>query len=304
MEFQINQRIIGPDSPTYIIAEMSANHGQDFDSAVALLHESKTSGRRRDQIANVYGRYDHHRLQQRVFSNRKRYALDGNNLYQLYQQAYTPWEWHQPLRDLAAELELDFFSTPFDETSVQFLESLRVPAYKIASFEVVDLPLIRRVAQTGKPVIMSTGMASEAEIAEAITVLRNHGCPGFALLKCTSAYPAPPESMNLRTIAYLANRFDCAAGLSDHTLGIEVPIASIALGACIIEKHLTLCRENQGPDDGFSLEPREFVRWCAPCAQRSRHSAEFGWEPRNRNSLACNFGGLYSLFPTFAPARN
>jgi N-acetylneuraminate synthase len=179
-------------------------------------------------------------------------------LYDLYATAYMPWEWQPKLKAIANSLSLDLFSTPFDASAVDFLEAMDVPAHKIASFEMVDIPLIRKVAQTGKPVIMSTGMASLAEIDEAVRAFREAGGIQLALLKCTSAYPASPDEMNLHTIPHLAEAFGVPVGLSDHTLGISVPIAAVALGACIIEKHITLSRSEPGPDSAFSLEPEEF----------------------------------------------
>lgn len=183
---------------------------------------------------------------------------EGKNLYSLYKEAYTPWEWQPELKKIANDLGMDLFSTPFDATSVDFLESMEVPAYKVASFEIVDIPLIRKIAQTGKPVIISTGMASVAEIADAVQTVRDEGNDQIALLKCTSAYPALPEEMNLRTIPHLSRMFDLPVGLSDHTLGTTIPVAAVALGACIVEKHFTLSRKIPGPDSAFSLEPQEF----------------------------------------------
>ena len=182
----------------------------------------------------------------------------GKSLYDLYNLAHTPWEWHEPIMERARELGMICFSTPFDKSAVDFLESLDVPAYKIASFEIVDLPLIRYIARQGKPIILSTGMATLAEIDEAVRTIREAGNDQIALLKCTSAYPAPPEEMNLRTIPHLAAAFGVPVGLSDHTLGIATSVAAVALGACIIEKHFTLSRADPGPDSAFSLEPHEF----------------------------------------------
>jgi N-acetylneuraminate synthase len=179
-------------------------------------------------------------------------------LYDLYGEAFTPWEWQPKLKEIANKLGIHLFSSPFDFTAIDFLEKMDVPAYKVASFEIVDLPLIRRIAQTGKPVILSTGMATLAEIDEAVTTIRDTGNYQLALLKCTSAYPAPPEDMNLRSIPDLISAFGVPIGLSDHSLGTAVPVAAVALGACIVEKHLTLSRSVSGPDSAFSLEPSEF----------------------------------------------
>jgi N-acetylneuraminate synthase len=183
---------------------------------------------------------------------------DGRTLYDLYGEAYTPWDWQPRLKVLADQIGIDLFSTPFDPSAVAFLEGMKVPAYKVASFELVDLPLIEQIAQTGKPMIISTGMAILAEITEAVEAARHAGATEIALLKCTSAYPAPPEEINLRAIAHLAEAFGVPAGLSDHTLGIAVPVAAVALGATIVEKHFTLSRAVPGPDSAFSLEPDEF----------------------------------------------
>jgi pseudaminic acid synthase len=253
----IGDRTIGPGQPVYIVAEMSANHNQDFERAVRILHAAKEAGADAaklqtytpDTLTIDSGR-DHFRIGGTIW--------EGRALYDLYGEAYTPWDWQPKLKAIADDLDLDLFSTPFDCTAVEFLEEMGVPAYKVASFEIVDLPLIRRIAQTGKPIIMSTGMATLAEIDEAVCTARAAGAAQIALLKCTSAYPAPPEEMNLRTIPHLAQAFGLPVGLSDHTLGIAVPVAAVALGACLVEKHFTLSRDLPGPDSAFSLEPHEF----------------------------------------------
>jgi pseudaminic acid synthase len=253
----INGCAIGPGRPVYIIAEMSANHNQDFDQAVKIIKAAKEAGANAIKLQTytpdtltINCDNEYFRIKGTIW--------EGKTLYDLYSEAYTPWEWQPKLKYVADTLNLDFFSTPFDPTAVDFLEEMDVPAHKIASFEMVDLPLIRRVAKTGKPIIISTGMSTLAEIDEAVRAIREAGGSQLALLKCTSAYPAPPEEMNLRTIPHLAKAFYLPVGLSDHTLGIAVPVASVALGACIIEKHLTLSRANPGPDSAFSLEPHEF----------------------------------------------
>lgn len=257
--FAIGGRQIGPGQPTYIIAEMSANHRQDLEHALRIVRAAKDAGV--DAIKIQTYRPDTITLDadNEHFRIRGGGIGEGRTLFDLYGEAFTPWEWQSALQRAAADLGLDFFSTPFDHSAVDFLEGLNVPVYKIASFELVDIPLLKRVAATGKPVIMSTGMASLDEITEAVTALTTHGAAGVALLKCTSAYPAKPESMNLRTIPDMAERFGVPVGLSDHTLGLEVPIAAVALGACIIEKHLTWSRTDPGPDSKFSLEPAEFA---------------------------------------------
>ncbi len=211
---------------------------------------------------------------------------DGRFLHDLYNEAYTPWDWQPRLKQVAEDLGLDLFSSPFDPTAVDFLEKMNVPAYKVASFELVDIPLIRKMASTGKPLIMSTGMATEEEIQEAVQAARAAGASQIALLKCTSAYPAAPEEMNLRTIPELAKRFDVVAGLSDHTMGVAVPVAAVALGACIIEKHLTLSRSDRGPDSAFSLEPNEFKAMvdAVRVAEKALGEVHFGCSPKEANS--------------------
>jgi len=254
----INGRIIGPGHPTYIVAEISANHNQDFERAKRLIHLAKRMGA--DAVKLQTYRPDTMTIdcKKSYFSIGRGTTWAGRYLHELYQDAYTPWEWQPLLQKEAASLKLDLFSTPFDLTAVDFLEDMKVPAYKIASFEIVDIPLLKRVAETEKPIFLSTGMASLAEIDEAVTTIRQHGGRQIALLKCTSAYPAPPEEMNLCTISHLSQAFNAPVGLSDHSLGPEVSVAAVALGACVIEKHVTLSRQDPGPDSAFSAEPEEF----------------------------------------------
>jgi pseudaminic acid synthase len=251
-------RRIGSGERAYIVAEMSANHNQDFEQAVRTLQAAKECGA--DAIKLQTYTPDTMTLpsSNEYFQIGKGTIWEGQNLYDLYRKAYTPWEWQPKLKAVADELQIDLFSSPFDSSAVDFLARMEVPAYKVASFELIDIPLIEKVAATGKPMIMSTGMATLAEIEEAVRTARNAGATQIALLKCTSAYPAPPEEMNLRTIPHLAETFQVPTGLSDHTLGIAVPVAAVALGACIIEKHFTLSRSVPGPDSAFSLEPHEF----------------------------------------------
>jgi N-acetylneuraminate synthase len=251
-------RRVGPGRPVYVIAEMSANHNQSFEEAVRILRAAGEAGADAVKLQT----YTADTL---TIDSAKDYfkvgggtLWDGRNLYDLYGQAFTPWEWQPRLKAAARDLALDLFSSPFDDTAVDFLEAMGVPAYKIASFEIVDLPLIRRVARTGKPAIMSTGMATLGEITEAVRTFQEAGGAQLALLKCTSSYPAAPEDMNLRTIPHLAETFHVPVGLSDHTLGIAAPVAAVTLGACIVEKHFTLSRAVAGPDSAFSLEPHEF----------------------------------------------
>ena len=255
---KIASHLIGQGAPTYIIAEMSANHGQDFNQAVQIVKAAKEAGADAVKLQTYTPDTLTLDCDNEYFQIGKGTIWEGKNLHKLYGEAYTPWDWQPKLKLLAEELGLDCFSSPFDFSSVDFLETMNVPAYKIASFELVDLPLIRRVAATGKPTIMSTGMASLGEIEDAVRAFREAGGQELALLKCTSAYPSPPEEMNLRTIAHLAEMFHVPAGLSDHTLGITVPVTAVAMGACIIEKHFTLSRAAGGPDAAFSLEPQEF----------------------------------------------
>jgi pseudaminic acid synthase len=256
--FEIGERRIGPGQPTYIVAELSANHNQDFDEAVRLILTAAECGA--DAVKTQTYTQDTLTIDcdAEPFRIAKGTIWEGRDLYALYREAYTPWDWQPRLRDVATGLGLAFFSTAFDSTAVAFLEGMGVPAHKIASFELVDLALVREVAATGKPLIMSTGMATIAEIEEAVGAARDAGATKIALLKCTSAYPSPPDEMNLRTIPDLAFRFGVPVGLSDHTLGIAVPVAAVALGACIIEKHFTMSRAVPGPDSAFSLEPAEF----------------------------------------------
>ncbi len=254
----INGRKIGPSEPVYIIAEMSANHNQDFDEAVRIIHAIKETGADAVKLQTYTPDTLTIDCDNEYFQIGAGSLWEGRNLYDLYGEAYTPWEWHPKLKAVAESCGLDFFSTPFDETAVDFLESLNVAFYKVASFEMIDLPLIQYIARTGKPMIISTGMANLAEIQDAVSAASEGGATQLALLKCTSAYPSPPEEMNLNTIPHLSQTFGVPIGLSDHTLGTTVPVAAVALGACIVEKHFTLSRSIPGPDSTFSLEPDEF----------------------------------------------
>ena len=257
-EVRIGEYIIGPDYPPFVIAEMSGNHNQSLERAMAIVEAAAKAGV--------------HALKLQTYTadtmtldiNDGEFHIDdpeslwqGQSLYKLYEQAYTPWEWHRPIFDRCRELGLMAFSTPFDDTAVDFLESLDVPAYKIASFENTDLPLIRKVAQTGKPIIISTGMATAAELDETVRTAREAGCRDLVLLKCTSTYPASPGNTNLKTIPHMRELFDAEVGLSDHTMGVGVALASISLGATVIEKHFTLSRSDGGVDSAFSMEPEE-----------------------------------------------
>lgn len=256
--FAVNGRPIGMGHPAYIIAEVSANHNHDFDQAVRIIEAAKEAGADAVKLQTYTPDTLTIDCHNEYFQIGAGTIWEGRNLYDLYGEAYTPWEWQPKLKDIANDLGLDLFSTPFDASSVDFLEQMDIPVFKIASFEIVDLQLIQRIARIGKPIIMSTGMATLAEIGEAVQTIRKEGNDQLVLLKCTSAYPSPPEEMNLRTIPHLAQAFDVPVGLSDHTLGIAVPVAAVAMGACIIEKHFTLSRSAPGPDSAFSLEPHEF----------------------------------------------
>lgn len=257
-EVSLANRQIGQQHPPFIVAEMSGNHNQSLDRALAIVDAAAKAGAQGLKIQTYTADTMTLDLAEGEFFISDPNSLwAGTSLYKLYQEAYTPWEWHQPIFDRARELGLIAFSTPFDETAVDFLESLNVPCYKIASFENTDLPLIRKIAATGKPMIISTGMATAAELDEMVRTARESGCKDIVLLKCTSTYPATPENTHLRTIPHLRDLFNCEVGLSDHTMGIGVAVASVALGATVIEKHFTLCRADGGVDSAFSLEPDE-----------------------------------------------
>ena len=256
--FEINGRRIGSQQPVYIVAEMSGNHNQNFDEAVEILHAAKDAGADAIKLQTYTPDTITLRCEKEYFYIGGDSLWKGSSLYDLYQEAHTPWGWQPKLKTIAEGLGLDFFSTAFDASSVDFLEEMGVPVHKIASFELVDIPLIQKAAQTRKPLIMSTGMASLIEIKEAVQAAREAGANHIALLKCTSAYPAPPEEMNLLTISHLMDTFEVPVGLSDHTMESAVAVAAVALGACILEKHLTLSRDIPGPDSKFSMEPHEF----------------------------------------------
>jgi len=258
---QIAHRSIGPDAPPFIIAEMSGNHNQSLARALEIVEVAAKTGAHALKIQTYTPDTMTLDLDEREFHISDPNSLwAGTSLYKLYGQAYTPWEWHKPIFDRARELGIIAFSTPFDDSAVDFLESLNVPCYKIASFENTDLPLIRRVAATGKPLIISTGMASVAELDETVRAAREAGCKDLVLLKCTSTYPATPKNTNILTIPHLRELFGCEVGLSDHTMGIGVSVASVAVGATVIEKHFTLNRADGGVDSTFSMEPAEMAQ--------------------------------------------
>ena len=255
---KIAGRGIGPDQAPFIIAEMSGNHNQSLERALEIVEAAAKTGAHALKIQTYTPETMTLDLDEREFHISDPNSLwAGTSLYKLYGEAYTPWEWHEPIFDLARKLGMIPFSTPFDATAVDFLENLHVPCYKIASFENTDLPLIRCVAATGKPMIISTGMATVAELDETVRAAREAGCEDLILLKCTSTYPATPENTNILTIPHLRELFGCEVGLSDHTLGVGASVASVALGAVVIEKHFTLNRADGGVDSTFSMEPAE-----------------------------------------------
>lgn len=257
-KFEISGRKIGKNYQPFIIAEMSGNHNQSIERALSIVEAAAKSGAHALKIQTYTADTMTLDLDENEFHiDSIDNIWSGKSLYRLYQEAHTPWDWHQPIFNRARELGLVVFSTPFDETAVDFLEELDVPCYKIASFENTDVPLIEKVASTGKPMIISTGMATVAELEETVCAARNAGCRDLALLKCTSTYPATPENTNITTIPHMRELFNCEVGLSDHTMGIGVAAASVALGATIIEKHFTLSRSDGGVDSEFSLEPSE-----------------------------------------------
>jgi pseudaminic acid synthase len=287
-QIEIGNRCIGPDQPAYVIAELSANHNQDFDQAVRIIQAAKQAGADAAKLQTYTPDTITIRSDRDCFRIGGGTLWDGRTLYDLYGEAYTPWEWQPKLKKIANDLGMDCFSSAFDATAVDFLEQMNVPAHKVASFELVDIPLIQKMARTGKPLIMSTGMATLEEIEEAVQAARQAGATQIALLKCTSAYPALAEEMNLQTIPELSRRFGVAVGLSDHTTGIVAPVAAVALGACIIEKHITLSRSQPGPDSAFSLEPDEFKAMveAVRVAEKALGEVHFGCSAKEASSRA------------------
>lgn len=257
-EIQIGQKKIGADNGCYIIAELSGNHLHDFELAKKTIKAAKDAGVDAIKLQTYTPDTITLDVDNKYFRISQGTIWDGRTLYNLYKEAHTPWDWQPKLKEYADSLEIDLFSSPFDYTAVDFLEKMQVPCYKIASFEITDIPLIEYVAKKGKPVIMSTGIATEEDIKLAVDTCRKAGNDQIILLKCTSAYPTPLEDLNLKTIPDLQERFGCHVGLSDHTLGPQVPIAAVALGAKVIEKHIIVDRSMGGPDAKFSLEPQEF----------------------------------------------
>lgn len=287
---KIANRPIGPDHAPFVVAEMSGNHNHSLDRALAIVDAAAKAGAHALKLQTYTS--DTMTIdsdQGEFFISDPDNLWTGKSLYQLYEEAHTPWEWHEPIFARAREQGLIAFSSPFDETAVDFLESHDVPCYKIASFENTDLPLIRRVAATGKPLIISTGMAEESELAEAVQAARDAGCKDLILLKCTSTYPATPENSNLRTIPDIRERFGVEVGLSDHTMGIGVAVASVAFGATLIEKHFTLDRDDGGVDSVFSMEPHELTELVSSVERAWQALGKVSYGPTSAEKSSVTF---------------
>ncbi|TBL67787.1 pseudaminic acid synthase [Paenibacillus thalictri] len=287
----IYNKKIGKDHPPFIIAEMSGNHNQSLERALKIVEEAARAGVQALKIQtytadtmtlNIDNKDD-------FFISDEKSLWKGNSLYKLYQQAYTPWEWHRPIFEKCKELDIIAFSTPFDSTAVDFLEELDVPCYKIASFENTDIPLIKKIAQTGKPMIISTGMATVAELDETVQIARQYGCNELVLLKCTSTYPASPENTNISTIPHMEKLFGCQVGLSDHTMGNGVAVGSVALGATVIEKHFTLSRADGGVDSTFSLEPHEMSQLVIETERVWKSLGEISYGPTDTEKSSLKY---------------
>ncbi|WP_339193556.1 pseudaminic acid synthase [Aeribacillus sp. FSL W8-0870] len=289
-EIIVEGRKIGPNHKPFIIAEMSGNHNQSLERALAIVEAASKAGAHALKIQTYTADTMTLNLENPEFKIEDSDSLwKGHTLYQLYQQAYTPWEWHKPIFDRARELGMIPFSTPFDETAVDFLEELDVPMYKIASFENTDIPLIKKVASTGKPMIISTGMATVAELDETVRAAREAGCKDLVLLKCTSTYPASPENTNILTIPHMRELFNCQVGLSDHTMGVGVAVASVALGATVIEKHFTLSRADGGVDAAFSMEPDEMKALVEETERAWQALGEVKYGPTEKEKASLKF---------------
>jgi pseudaminic acid synthase len=289
-EIIVEGKKIGPNHKPFIIAEMSGNHNQSLERALAIVEAAAKAGAHALKIQTYTADTMTLNLENPEFKIEDSDSLwKGNTLYQLYQQAYTPWEWHKPIFDRARELGMIPFSTPFDETAVDFLEELDVPMYKIASFENTDIPLIKKVASTGKPMIISTGMATVAELDETVRAAREAGCKDLVLLKCTSTYPASPENTNILTIPHMRELFNCQVGLSDHTMGVGVAVASVALGATVIEKHFTLSRADGGVDSAFSMEPEEMKALVIETERAWQALGEVKYGPTEKEKASLKF---------------
>ena len=288
--FRIGERAIGPHQPPLVIAEMSGNHNQSLERAFELVDAAAAAGAHALKLQTYTADTITLNVRGGDFEIRDQGSLwDGQNLHDLYAKAYTPWEWHGPIMERARQHGLLCFSSPFDESAVDFLEELDVPAYKIASFENNHLPLIRRAAATGKPLIISTGMASLADLDQAVSTAREAGCRDLVLLKCTSTYPATPANTNIRTIPHLRELFGCEVGLSDHTMGVGVSVAAVALGACVIEKHFTLARADGGVDAAFSLEPAELTALVQETERAWQALGEVRYGPTEAENASLQF---------------
>jgi pseudaminic acid synthase len=286
----IRGRSVGEKHPSFIVAEMSGNHNQSLERALHIVEAAAQAGAQAIKLQTYTADTMTLDLNQGDFFIEDEDSLwQGKSLYELYKEAYTPWEWHEPIFKRCRELGILAFSTPFDETAVDFLETLDVPCYKIASFELTDLPLIRKVATTGKPMIISTGMASVAEIDETVKVAKEAGCQDLILLKCTSSYPASPKESNLLTIPHMQKLFNCPVGLSDHTMGIGAALASVALGACMIEKHFTLSRADGGVDSAFSMEPEEMRQLVIETERAWQALGQINYSPVEQESKSLKF---------------
>jgi pseudaminic acid synthase len=287
-EFKIGHRGIGGENAPFIIAEMSGNHNQSLERAIAIVEAAAKAGAHALKLQTYTADTITLNVRNSEFEITDQNSLwKGENLYDLYKKAYTPWEWHKPIFERATELGMLCFSSPFDETAVDFLETLKVPAYKIASFENNHLPLIKKVAATGKPVIISTGMATIADLYDAVHTAREAGCKDLILLKCTSTYPSEPKNSNIQTIPHMKDLFQCEIGLSDHTMGIGVAVAAVTLGASVIEKHFTLSRADGGVDSSFSLEADELAMLVVETerAWKSLGSVKYGPTEAEKKSL-------------------
>lgn len=286
---QINNKKIGNGHSVFIIAELSANHNHNFDNAVKLIKEAKKAGADAVKLQTYTPDTITINCSNEYFQIKQGTIWDGKTLYDLYKEAYTPWEWQPKLKEIAENEGLIFFSTPFDKTAVDFLEDMDVPAYKVASFEITDIPLIEYIASKGKPIIISTGIATLSDIEEAINACRRMNNNQIALLKCTSAYPSPLEEVNLKTIPNMIETFKTIVGLSDHTLGISVPVAAVALGAKITEKHFTLSRSMGGPDAAFSLEPEEFKQMVRSVREVEKALGDVSYELSEKTKKSREF---------------
>lgn len=290
----LGKRKIGPEEKTYIVAEMSANHLQDYHRAIEIVHAAAEAGADALKLQTYTADTITMQSDKPYFRITGGTIWDGQTLYGLYQEAYTPWDWQPALKEEAEKLGMDCFSSPFDETAVRFMEDMDMPAYKIASYEITDLPLIRQCARTGKPVILATGVAHKEEIAAAVDACRGEGNDQLILLKCVSAYPTPYEDVNLRMMPGLGQTYETLYGLSDHTMGSAVDVAAVAMGACMVEKHLTLRRSDGGPDGVFSMEPEEFAAMVRDirCVEKALGAAQYRLTPQQEEEHS----GVRSLF--------